>query len=103
MQGFSLIVVSGDYSLLWCVGFSLWWLFLLHNGGSRALGLQWLSCTGLAAQWHEGPSPVRDGTGVSCIARQILNHQTTREDLDFLFKREPVVSQALTPKLVMLQ
>ena len=104
MQGFSLTVASGDYSLLWCVGFSLQWLLLLQSRGSRALGLQWLSCTGLAAWWHDGSSPTRDETGVSCIARQILNHWTTREVLDFLFKRELVISsQALTPKLVMLQ
>ena len=26
--------VSGGYSLVWCVGFSLWWLFLLWCTGS---------------------------------------------------------------------
>ena len=33
---FSLVVVSGGYSLLWCAGFSLWWLLLLWSTGSRA-------------------------------------------------------------------
>ena len=37
--GFSLVAASGGYSLLWCVGFSLWWLLLL---GARALGI-WAS------------------------------------------------------------
>ena len=36
----SLVVVSKGYSLLWCVGFSPWWLLLLQSMGSRASGLQ---------------------------------------------------------------
>ena len=32
---FSLIAVSGGYSLLWCAGFVLWWLLLLWSMGSR--------------------------------------------------------------------
>ena len=35
-KGFSLVVVSRDYSSLKCVGFSLWWLPLLQSMGSRA-------------------------------------------------------------------
>ena len=27
--GFSLVMASGGYYSLWCVGFSLWWLLLL--------------------------------------------------------------------------
>ena len=30
--GFSLVVVSGDYSLLQCSGFSLWWLLVAEHG-----------------------------------------------------------------------
>ena len=30
-----LVAASGGYSSLWCVGFSLWWLLLLQNMGSR--------------------------------------------------------------------
>ena len=32
-RGLSLVAVSGGYSLLWCVGFSLWWLLLLQRMG----------------------------------------------------------------------
>ena len=34
----SLVAVSGGYSSLWCVGFSLWWLLLLRSMGSRHAG-----------------------------------------------------------------
>ena len=34
----SLVVVSRGYSLLWCTGFSLRWLFLLRSTGSRHAG-----------------------------------------------------------------
>ena len=37
-RGLSLIAESGDYSLLWYVGPSLWWLLLLGSGGSRHTG-----------------------------------------------------------------
>ena len=43
----SLVAVSGDYSLLRCVGFSLWWLLLLWSMGSRRAGFS--SC-GMRAQ-----------------------------------------------------
>ena len=33
--GLSLVAVSGGYSLLRCVGFSLRWLLLLQSMGSR--------------------------------------------------------------------
>ena len=36
--GFSLVVASGGYCSLQCVGFSLWWLFLLCSMGSRCMG-----------------------------------------------------------------
>ena len=37
-RGLSLVVASGGYSLLWCAGFSLWWLLLLQSTGSRRAG-----------------------------------------------------------------
>ena len=37
-RGLSLVVASGDYSSLWCVGFSLRWLLLLRSTGSRRAG-----------------------------------------------------------------
>ena len=38
--GFSLVVESGGYSSLQCVGFSLQWLLLLQSKDSRVLGPQ---------------------------------------------------------------
>ena len=40
VHGLSLVVASGGYSSLWCMGFSLWWLLLLQSMGSRVRGLQ---------------------------------------------------------------
>ena len=37
-HGLSLVVASGDYSLLRCMGFSLRWLQLLWSTGSRRVG-----------------------------------------------------------------
>ena len=36
--GFSLVAAGGGYSLLWCAGFSLWWLLLLWSKDSRREG-----------------------------------------------------------------
>ena len=36
--GLSLVAVSGGYSSLWCVAFSLQWLLLLRSTGSRCAG-----------------------------------------------------------------
>ena len=36
--GVSLVAVSGGYSLLRCMAFSLWWLLLLWSMGSRRVG-----------------------------------------------------------------
>ena len=84
--GFSLVVVSRGYFLLWCVGFSLQWLLLLRSTGSRHVGpsscgtrAQQLWCTGLVASGHMGSYRTRDQTHVPCIGRRILNHCTTRE------------------------
>ena len=45
-HGLSLAVVSGGYSLLWCVGFSLRWFLLWQSTGSRHMGFS--SCGTLA-------------------------------------------------------
>ena len=97
-RGLSLVVVSGGYSSLRCAGFSLRWLLLLWNTGSRRMGFsscgmwaqklwlvgsraqaQYLWCTGLAAPRHLGSSRTRARTRVSCTGRRILNHCATRE------------------------
>ena len=48
MRGLSLVVASGGYSLLPCLGFSLQWLLLLWSTGSRHAGsvvvAHWLRC-----------------------------------------------------------
>ena len=44
--GFSLVLASGSYSLLWCMGFSLQQLLSLQGTGSWACGFQQL--------WHMG-------------------------------------------------
>ena len=38
MRGLSLVAVSGSYSSLQCMGFSLRWLLLLQSAGSRHTG-----------------------------------------------------------------
>ena len=38
VRGLSLVAESRGYSLLWCTGFSLWWLLLLQTIGSRRMG-----------------------------------------------------------------
>ena len=43
---FLLVVMSGSCSELWCAGFSLQWLLLLHNMVSRACRLQRLPLLG---------------------------------------------------------
>ena len=35
VRGLSLVAVSGGYSSLLCLGFSLWWVLLLLSTGSR--------------------------------------------------------------------
>ena len=51
VRGLSLVVASGGYSLVVARGFSLQRLVLLQSRGSRALRLQQLQLTGLAAIW----------------------------------------------------
>ena len=95
-RGLSLVAVSGGYSLLPCVGFSLRWLLLLWSTGSRAQAQQ-LWRMGLVAPRHVGSSRTRARTCVTCIGRWIPNHCTTREALSqyhllsnhsFLIERE---------------
>ena len=38
VHGLSLVAESGGYSLLWCAGFSLWWLLLLWSMSSGQAG-----------------------------------------------------------------
>ena len=97
-RGLSLVAVSGGYSLLQCMGFSLRWLLLLWSTGSRYVGFSscgmqaqqlWLTGsrahaqqlwrTDLVAPQHVGSSWTRARTRVPCIGRQILNHCATRE------------------------
>ena len=59
------------------LGFSLWWLLLLQNSGSRCASFN--SCMGLVVPWHVGSSQTRDGTLDPCVGRLILNHWTTGE------------------------
>ena len=44
--GFSLVAARRDYSVLWCVGFSLWWLLLLTalTVGEHA-SVMWCVCS----------------------------------------------------------
>ena len=46
--GLSLVEVSRGYSLLWCMGFSLWWLLLLQGIG--VLGAEGLSAVALRGE-----------------------------------------------------
>ena len=60
-SGFSLVVASGDYSLVAvCMDFSLWWLLLLWSSGFRGAGFRtcvmwaqesWLPGSRAQAQW----------------------------------------------------
>ena len=65
-RGLSLVAVSGGYSSLRCVGFSLRWLLWLQSTGSRRVGFsscsawaQYLWHTGLVAPRHVGSSQTR--------------------------------------------
>ena len=64
--GFPLVAESRGYSSLQCTCFSLWWLLLSQNMGSRARGLQQL--------WHVGSVAVVPGFSGSA-ARGIFPNQ----------------------------
>ena len=85
-QGFSPVAVNGACAS-GCSGFGNCgtWAQYLRLPGSRAQAQQ-LWSTGLAALWHVGSSPIRDGTGVSCIGRWALYHWAIRETLPFALK-----------------
>ena len=63
---------------LWCTGFLLRWLLLLQSMGSGAQAQQ--LCQAQLFQ-RVGSSQTRDGTGVPCIARWILNNWTPGKPL----------------------
>jgi len=69
---------------LWwrCMGFSLRQPLLLWSRSSRVPS-QELCRVGLIALWHMESSQTRDRTYIPCNDRQILNHWTTREVLDY--------------------
>ena len=59
---FFLVVASGGYSLIWCAGFSLRWLLLLRNTGSRRTGsvvvAHGLSCSTACGIFPDGIEPL---------------------------------------------
>ena len=63
-RGLSLVVASGGYSLLRCVGFSLQWLLLLQSTGSGSAGFS--SCGSRALEHSLS----------SCGAQALLLHGT---------------------------
>ena len=107
----SLVTVSEGYSLLQCAGFSLQWLLLLQNAGSRVCGFhsrgmwpqelqlmgpraqtQQLCHMGLVALSHVGSSWTRDWTCVSGTGRQILSPLSHQESLESLNRGWPLCS-----------
>ena len=50
--GLSLVVASGGYCSLRCVGFSLWWLLLLWSTGSRRAGFTSFNTAGSVVVVH---------------------------------------------------
>ena len=64
-----------------CGGFSCCGTQALEHMGfsSCCTQTQWLWLMGLVVPQHVGSSWTRDQTGVPCIARETLNHWTTRE------------------------
>ena len=91
VRGLSLVAVSGGYSSLRCVGFSLRWLLLLQSTGSRRAGFsscgsralerRFSSCSTrallLRGMWES--SQTRAQTRAPYTGRRILNHCATRE------------------------
>ena len=73
-RGLSLVVESGAYSSLRCLGFSLQWLLLLWSTGSGAGRPQYLWHRGLGASRHVESSQTQDGTQVPWHGRWILNY-----------------------------
>ena len=65
----SLVAASRGYSSLQCMGFSLWWLFLLWSTGSRSMGFSscgtWVSSCGSRASQSAGSVVVVHGLSCS--------------------------------------
>ena len=105
-RGFSLVVVSGPYSLAVMCGLRIAVASVVVEHGLASVvvehGLQgtWASAVvasrlqdtgtivvlkGSVALWQVGSSRIRDGTHVSCAGRQIPYHWATREAPVILF------------------
>ena len=93
LHGLSLVAVSEGYSFLQFAGFSIAVASLTEGMGSRVWAQQ-LQCMGLVSLWHVESSWTRDQTSIPCIAKQTLNHLTTREVLEFSMPFEPVKLEA---------
>ena len=60
-RGLSLVAARGDYSLLWCVGFSLRWLLLLQSTSPRSTD------SAVVAHGLQSVDSVVVGQGPSCF------------------------------------
>ena len=83
MRAFSLVVISGGYSSLWCAGFSLRWRLLLGCTGSGVWTLgrtgSVIVAQGLSGSVACGIFPDQGQTCVPCTDNWIVIHGTTRE------------------------
>ena len=77
--GFSLIVASGGYYLVWCAGFSLQWLLLLWSTGSMARGL-------VCPMGMQLSSWMRDQTGEPTLAGGVLSTGPPGKSRCIIFK-----------------
>ena len=102
MHGLSVVAESRAQSLLQCMGFSLWWLLLLRNIGSRVHGLQQLWHRASVVVVHRfsfsmacGILPDQGSNPIPCTGRQILIHCDTREVplIILMVNGAPVVNQ----------
>ena len=75
-------LLCAGFLWLWCMGVSLWWPLLLWSRSSRAPS-QSLCHVGIIALGHMESSQTGDQTYIPCNDRQILNHWTTKEVLDY--------------------
>ena len=71
--GFSLVVVSGGYSLVQCVGCSFWWLFMLPSMGCRARGLSCPSTCGVFLGQGSGRQNLNPGPSQASPVLEFLN------------------------------
>lgn len=70
---------AGATLLLWCAGFSFWWLLFLQSTSSRRADFSSHSTQAylLCVMWDFSGSEIRPM--FSCIGRWISNHWTTRK------------------------